>query len=151
MLVVQLVAMGCGARTGLPVETGDAGAGMGGPARDAGSGVMINCSADIPVVVFRGRWQIEVAGSEAGFQQRIVICGSDRADGAHRGVLGAAFPVDGDEWYMSIEHNDGSGWIASSLRQIRVSVPGASEAWRVESEDGVDNDYDDLVLLITRE
>jgi len=163
LMVASFVAVGCGTRTGLLVDVNDGAAAMGpagnagdgaagmGPAGDIDGRVMVDCDANVRAVVFRGLWQIEIVGSEAGFPQRIIVCGSDGADGAHQGQLGASFPVDGDEWSLSIEHNDGSAWISSSLRQMPVTVLGASDAWRVESEDGVDDDYNDLVLLITRE
>jgi hypothetical protein len=90
---------------------------------------------------------ILVQDREAALPQRIVISGSDNADGAHPANVGAALTVCGDAWTVVVEHQDGGQWHASLDR--RLPQPGAALAFRIETEDGQDYDYNDLVLLAT--
>ncbi|MFW9801794.1 MAG: hypothetical protein ACFFFC_04040 [Candidatus Thorarchaeota archaeon] len=101
---------------------------------------------------FRGRWRITVKGRQASFDQRFVITGSDTSDGTYPGVVGSPeIIVDGAAgWQVQIQHNDGSGWKDSLMRQANQVVNGASLQLDIESEDWTDMDWTDLVLAMEK-
>ena len=62
------------------------------------------------MVTYQGRWQVSVIGKDSAWPQRVVITGASTGGGLLSGVIGASQIVDGNNWSLSIEHNDGSGW-----------------------------------------
>ena len=60
---------------------------------------------------YRGRWQVTVIGKHSAWDQRVVITGASTGGGVIAGSVGVSQIVDGDEWNLTIQHNDGShGW-----------------------------------------
>lgn len=106
------------------------------------------------MVVYRGRWQISVIGKDSGWDQRVVITGASSGGGVIPGVIGASQIVDGDQWSLTIEHNDGSGWrenegvLPDPMQEI-----GAEMRQVVRSKDHYtpgDDDPNDLVILVNK-
>lgn len=101
------------------------------------------------MVSFHGRWRITVTEKEAGYDQRVVIEYANVGAGTHAGVPGTSFVVDGDDWELRIEHDDGSGWSDSLLQPGPVVESGAELTQVIGSEDLPDEppyDWNDLVV-----
>jgi hypothetical protein len=103
---------------------------------------------------FYGSWLIDVTGKDAAYAQRIVISGSDRADGIYAAdVSTPRLFVTGLEWILTTEWNDNvsSGWQPSRMRRQPVNftvqdglvvVLGVDDNWPQYA----DGDFDDIVL-----
>ncbi len=101
------------------------------------------------MVNFHGRWRITVTEKEAGYDQRVVIAYADVGAGTRVGVPGHSFVVDGDDWELRIEHDDGSGWSDSLLQPGPVVESGAELTQVIRSEDLPESppyDWNDLVV-----
>jgi hypothetical protein len=104
---------------------------------------------------YRGRWQITVIGKDSAWDQRVVITGASTGNGAFAGIIGAMQIVDGEQWQLTIEHNDGThGW-----QENAAVVPGplqengARLTQIVRSKDafaGADTDPNDLVIRMDK-
>jgi hypothetical protein len=100
----------------------------------------------------QGRWRLTVVEKEAGFDQRFVVAGAAVGDGIYAGVVGTTVEVVGQDdqaWVLTIQHNDGTGFADSELRETPRVTNGSAITFRVESEDlpGQPNpDFNDLVL-----
>lgn len=103
---------------------------------------------------FYGKWSVKVEQLNAGYDQRIVITGSDASDGVYPGVVGTFLPsVSGTEWTLTLEWNDnaGSGWQSSDIRRVASYAVDEGLAVRLGADDNYDAfqdyDYDDLIVL----
>ena len=100
----------------------------------------------------RGIWRLTVIQKQAAYQQRFRISGSDNADGNHPGTVGYSIEVkrlDENPWTITIEHNDGSGWEKSEVRERSKTKNGSQINIIIESEDipiGGDRDFTDCVI-----
>lgn len=105
--------------------------------------------------IFRGKWHVRVIGKNAGFSQRFRIQGADAGNGTYSGTLGTSAVVDGGNWTIALEWNNGSGsgWRESAVSRIdgllsplvRYADLGADDNF----PDQRDNDFDDLVVRLT--
>ena len=103
---------------------------------------------------FYGSWLIDVTSKDAWYSQRIVINGSDRADGTYAAdVSTPRLFVTGLEWTLMMEWNDnvGSGSQPSRIRRQPVAFTvqdglvvglGVDDNWPHLA----DGDFDDIVL-----
>jgi alpha-tubulin suppressor-like RCC1 family protein len=100
------------------------------------------------------RCQLKVVERNAAFNQRFTISGSANSDGSYPGIVGTNVDVIGQgqglqPWTLAIQHNDGSGWADSELRQTPQIKSGSKITFNIESEDlpgSGDADFNDLVL-----
>ncbi len=98
------------------------------------------------------RCQLTVIERNADFDQRFTISGSANADGIYPGIVGTNIDVvdQGQQpWTLTIQHNDGSGWADSELRQTPSMKSGSQITFNIESEDlpgSGSPDFNDLVL-----
>lgn len=96
-----------------------------------------------------GDWTVSVEGKEAGFKQRVVITGAATGDGTYDGTTGTSVSVKGPatgRWHLRIEHDDGSGWKASRMHNVRQSAT----SFLVRSEDWTDRDMNDLEIRVRK-
>jgi hypothetical protein len=100
----------------------------------------------------QGRWQLNVTQKAAAFAQRFIIAGSVNADGIYPGAVGTRVEVisQGQQpWSLTIQHNDGSSWADSEIREAPRVTNGSQITFKIESEDipgSANPDFDDLVL-----
>ncbi len=60
---------------------------------------------------YRGKWLIKIISKDASFAQRVLITGATTGGPVIDGVPGVSRIVDGSQWSLTIEHNDGThGW-----------------------------------------
>jgi hypothetical protein len=101
---------------------------------------------------FYGTWSVVVESSNADYGQRFQIADSDR-DGTYGGVVGSVIGVSGQEWTVTMEWNDGTGWKPSDVRKSAGFTLLGGLAIRLHADDGTapaqDRDYNDLVLFCT--
>lgn len=100
------------------------------------------------MISYQGNWRVVIEERNAAWDQRIVISGGT-ADGPHSGAAGSFFDVYGVSWSLQIQHNDGSGWADSLMRQRPLQEAGAQLSQIIESEDiitGGDQDFNDLII-----
>jgi len=64
--------------------------------------------------VFYGAWRVEVVHGTLLPSERFVISGSDNADGAYPGQLGAAMTVTGDEWALMAGDIENDGRLSAT-------------------------------------
>jgi hypothetical protein len=104
---------------------------------------------------YRGRWKVSVTGKDSAWDQRVVITGASTGGGVLPGVIGASSVVDGTEWTLNVEHNDGThGWQpnAAVLADPLIEA-GANMRQTVRTKDvfsGSDTDPNDLILLVEK-
>lgn len=120
---------------------------------EANYGVDIDSVADAVDVLNptygAGEWTVRVEAKEAGFPQRIVITGAASGDGTYDGTVGNSVTVRGPAtgvWSLRIEADDGSGFKASRMHNVRESATN----FLVRSEDWTDRDMNDLEVRVTR-
>jgi hypothetical protein len=104
---------------------------------------------------YRGRWQITVIGKDSDWDQRVVITGASSGGGDIPGVVGTAQIVDGEEWNLTIQHNDGtSGWQENAaVLPDPLQENGARLSQIVRSKDvytPTDTDPNDLVIQLDK-
>jgi hypothetical protein len=106
------------------------------------------------MVTYHGRWQIRVIGKDSSWDQRVVISGATVGSGTFIGTVGATRLIDGDQWSLNIEHNDGSGWkpneavVPDAMQEI-----GADLIQVVRTKDHFtpgDSDPNDLVVRVDK-
>jgi len=103
--------------------------------------------------IFNGKWDIEVIQKDAENLERFRIIGADVGSGIYPGILGMPLTVDGAEWKIILEWNDGngSGWHKSELKKVSSFLPDKGFVFILSSDDGFsanqDFDFNDLVLL----
>jgi len=104
---------------------------------------------------FQGKWNIRVIGKNAGFDQRFVIGGAASGNGAYSGTVGTTAIVDGNNWTIRLEWNNGtgSGWRESAVARVdglltpivRYADLGADDNFAAQR----DGDFDDLKVRLT--
>ena len=97
-----------------------------------------------------GNWTISLVGKNASYKQRYIVSGAAKGNGTYE-VDGTAFTksIEGpkaEKWRIRIQHNDGSGWKNSELRNVKES---AGE-YTLRSEDWTDSDFNDLELKVKK-
>lgn len=106
-------------------------------------------AADTAEVTFEGDWRLEVVERDAAWDQRFVVSGSTNADGPHAGVVGNSVDVRGDgrqPWTVRMQHDDGSGWDDSIVRETSLTRKGSQLSFELEVEDSTDRDFNDLIV-----
>lgn len=104
-----------------------------------------------------GKWTLQAIGSDAGWQQRIVISGSSAHDGPHVMTLGDTIPhVAGDEINVVAEafNPDAGTWIPSLVQEVMSWDNSSGLQLRLNIDDnppGGDLDFNDLVVLCIAE
>ncbi|MFT4977585.1 MAG: hypothetical protein ACI8S6_003490, partial [Myxococcota bacterium] len=103
--------------------------------------------ADPGVLLPGGAWDVLVKQKKAAFSQRFAISGAKKGSGIHDGNrIGNKVPVKAaSTWRLRVDHNSGKKWAPS---KHRLKKKGANIF--VQTEDWTDNDYNDLVLKISR-
>ena len=106
------------------------------------------------MVAYRGRWSVRVIGKDAAWDQRVIISGAVSGGGVIDGIVGNTQIVDGDNWDLTVEHNDGSGWQPNAaVLPDPMSENGAALSQIVRSKDEYrpgDTDPNDLVLRVEK-
>jgi hypothetical protein len=104
---------------------------------------------------YQGRWQITVIGKDSAWDQRVVITGASSGGGVIAGVVGTTQLVDGEQWNLTIEHNDGThGWQENAaVLPDPLLENGARLSQVVRSKDAytpTDTDPNDLVIRVDK-
>jgi hypothetical protein len=106
------------------------------------------------LVSYRGLWRVAVTGKDSAWDQRVVVGGASTGGGIIPGVVGASQIVDGAEWTLSIQHNDGSGWSDNAaVLPDPMQELGAQMRQVVRSKDAYapgDTDPNDLVVQVDK-
>jgi hypothetical protein len=106
------------------------------------------------MVTYQGKWRISVIGKDSDWDQRVVVTGASSGSGVIGGVVGATRTVDGKEWNLTIEHNDGTGWSANEgVLPDPMQEIGANMRQVVRSKDHYfpgDADPNDLVIQVDK-
>ncbi len=103
-------------------------------------------------VAFQGRWRGRVMSKNAGFAQRVKVNGAAAGSGTYPGVVGTTFDVDGPNWSVALQWNDGvgSGWQNSAVTDAMASTSPLVIIRILRGDDNVpgsrDGDFDDLVV-----
>jgi hypothetical protein len=104
-----------------------------------------------------GKWTLKAIGNDAGWQQRIVISGSNAHDGPHVMILGDTIPhVEGNDINIIAQaFNPGtSAWIDSLVQEVMNWDNASGLQVRLNIDDNPpfgDLDFNDLVILCTAE
>lgn len=104
-----------------------------------------------------GKWTLQAIGNDAGWQQRIVISGSNAHDGPHVMTLGDSIPhVEGNDINIIAQAFDpGVGaWIDSLVQEVMNWDNASGLQVRLNIDDNPpigDLDFNDLVVLCTAE
>jgi hypothetical protein len=106
------------------------------------------------VIGYNGRWRITVIGKQSDWDQRVVIAGAASGSGVIAGVVGASGEVEGDNWTLTIEHDDGSGWQENEgLLPDPMLEIGAEMSQTIRSKDHYtagDAEPNDLVIRVDK-
>jgi hypothetical protein len=99
-------------------------------------------------ISMQGAWTVRVAVKNAAFAQRFIVSGAATGNGTYAGdVATPAVFVTGSHWTITVQHNPGTGFVASQERIKFPTVSGGQVRFDIESNDsGADADFDDLVL-----
>ena len=94
-----------------------------------------------------GIWVVEVQERNAGFNQRVWIQNTETGSGYLIGKAGSKKEVSSNgPWQIAIQNDGGKGkWKNSKLRKS-----GNDDAFKLNSEDWRDNDYNDLIVRINK-
>ncbi|MGY4827813.1 hypothetical protein ACVNIS_04445 [Sphaerotilaceae bacterium SBD11-9] len=100
-------------------------------------------------ISMQGSWTLRVASRNAAYAQRFVVRGAEFGNGVYDGIVGQTVFVSGRQWSLQIQHLAGRRPWADSLQRIGLPrVEGGVLSFGLASNDGgLDNDYDDLVLV----
>ena len=104
-----------------------------------------------------GKWTLQAVGNDAGWQQRIVISGSNAHDGPHVMTLGDSIPhVEGNDINIIAQaFNPGTNtWIGSLVQEVMNWDNASGLQVRLNIDDNPpigDLDFNDLVVLCTAE
>ncbi len=104
-----------------------------------------------------GTWTLQAIGNDAGWQQRIVISGSNAHDGPHVMTLGDSIPqVEGNDINIIAQaFNPGTNtWIDSLVQEVMNWDDASGLQVRLNIDDNPpfgDLDFNDLVVLCTAE
>ncbi len=104
-----------------------------------------------------GKWTLQAIGNDAGWQQRIVISGSNAHDGPHVMTLGDSIPhVEGNDIDIIAQAFDpvSNTWINSLVQEVMNWDNASGLQVRLNIDDNPpigDLDFNDLVVLCTAE
>ena len=104
-----------------------------------------------------GKWTLRAIGNDAGWQQRIVISGSNAHDGPHVMTLGDSIPhVEGNDINVIAQAlNPGPNiWIDSLVQEVMNwdNTGGLQVRLNIDDNPPIgDLDFNDLVVLCTAE
>lgn len=111
---------------------------------------------EVTELSFVGDWRITVLSRDARWDQHVVVADTAAGSQTLGGAPGNSLDVLGDAqvpWTLHIEHNDGSGWSPSWLRDTSATG-GIRVEHRVGSEDDTgsssDRDFNDLVVRVRK-
>lgn len=109
----------------------------------------------IGMLTYQGRWRVNVLEKNAAYNQQVLISGANVGNGAHPGVPGDSFIVDGDIWTLKIQHDDGTGWDDSELHPEPLVEEGVNLHQKINSEDIPEappeqQDRNDLILMLDK-
>jgi hypothetical protein len=109
---------------------------------------------DLKELKFSGDWRITVVSTESSQSQRVSVKGAT-ADATLAGTPGKTMDVVGKPdtpWSLKIQaRKDGSTtWVDSLLKVTAEGVQAGRQFRVIGSEDGTDNDFDDLVIRVDR-
>lgn len=107
------------------------------------------------MINYKGRWRVSVVAKDSDWGQRVIISGATLGSGALTGVVGASRVVDGDNWSVTIEHDDGQhGWQPNAVVAPDPMVESGAELEQVVRSKDVlrpgDIDPNDLVIRIEK-
>lgn len=107
------------------------------------------------MVGYHGRWLVTVVAKDSAWEQRVVIAGATVGAGTLAGTVGSGRTVDGDNWSLTVEHNDGQhGWQPNAVVAADPLVEaGAALAQLVRTKDVIrpgDTDPNDLVVRVEK-
>jgi hypothetical protein len=104
-----------------------------------------------------GKWTLKAIGNDAGWQQRIVISGSNAHDGPHVMTLGDSIPhVEGNDIEVTAQALNPvtNIWIDSLMQEVMNWDNATGLQVRLNIDDNPphgDLDFNDLVVLCTAE
>lgn len=104
-----------------------------------------------------GKWTLKAIGHDAGWQQRIVITGSNAHDGPHVMTLGDSIPhVQGKDIEVTAQALDPgtNTWINSLVQEVMSWDNATGLQVTINIDDNPphgDRDFNDLVVLCTAE
>ena len=104
-----------------------------------------------------GKWTLKAIGNDAGWQQRIVISGSNAHDGPHVMTLGDSIPhVEGNDIAVTAQALNPvtNIWIDSLMQEVMNWDNATGLQVRLNIDDNPphgDLDFNDLVVLCTAE
>lgn len=104
-----------------------------------------------------GKWTLQAIGNDAGWQQRIVINGSNAHDGPHVMTLGNSIPhVEGNDINIIAQafNPDTNTWSDSLVQEVMTWDNASGLQVRLNVDDNPplgDLDFNDLVVLCTAE
>ena len=101
------------------------------------------------IISMQGNWTVSVKAKNASFDQRFIISGALFGNGVHAGNVGVSAVVLGAQWSIAIQNNPGTGF---RLSKAQIKFPhkvGSQYVFDIGSEDGGDDDFNDLVLTCT--
>jgi len=104
-----------------------------------------------------GKWTLQAMGNDAGWQQRIVISGSNAHDGPHVMTLGDSIPhVEGNDINIIAQAFNPvtNTWIDSLVQEVMNWDNASGLQVRLNIDDNPpigDLDFNDLVVLCTAE
>jgi hypothetical protein len=95
----------------------------------------------------QGNWNVTVKSKNAAWQQRFIIQGASSGNGVHQGTPGTTVNVTGVQWSIVIQHNPGTGWLASYSKLQFPHQSGGNYVFDILSDDSrEDADFNDLIL-----
>lgn len=106
------------------------------------------------MLTYEGKWRVSVIGKDSAWDQRVLVTGASTGGGVIDGVVGTVQTIDGEEWSLTIEHNDGSGWVENEgILPDPLQEIGANMRQVVRSKDHYfpgDTDPNDLVIQVDK-
>lgn len=104
-----------------------------------------------------GKWTLQAIGNDAGWQQRIVISGSNAHDGPHVMTLWASIPhVEGKDIEITAQafNPNSNTWVNSLMQDVMNWDNATGLQVRLNVDDNPPNgdlDFNDLVILCIAE
>lgn len=97
-------------------------------------------------ITMQGSWVVSFKSKSAALDQRFIIGGATSGNGTYNGVSGATANVSGTSWTISIQNHAPSGWVNSREKITFPVLSGSAYQFDIRSEDGTDDDFNDLIL-----
>jgi hypothetical protein len=98
------------------------------------------------IVAMQGNWTVTVKSKNAAFDQRFIVSGATTGNGSYAGTVGVTAHVTGKQWSIAIQNNPGTGFRLSKAQIKFPHKTGGNYVFDIGSEDGGDDDFNDLVL-----